>query len=131
MSPQGILKLLVEEEVTLTAGVPTIWQGLLPLLDGVELPKLRRIPCGGSAVPRALSEAFREKLGKPILQAWGMTETSPVATAAPPGPVRRVAGGGEGEALGEARSAANTHCQRLPACRRCSARCFRIRLSLS
>ncbi len=43
--------------------------------------KLRRIPCGGSAVPEALSEAFREKLGKPILQAWGMTETSPVATA--------------------------------------------------
>jgi fatty-acyl-CoA synthase len=82
MSPQGILKLLQEQGVTLAAGVPTIWQGLLPLLDGVELPKLRRIPCGGSAVPKALSEAFREKLGKPILQAWGMTETSPVATAA-------------------------------------------------
>jgi fatty-acyl-CoA synthase len=80
MSPQGILKLLVEQEVTLSAGVPTIWQGLLPLLDDVELPKLRRIPCGGSAVPLALSEAFREKLGKPILHAWGMTETSPVAT---------------------------------------------------
>ncbi|WP_241996061.1 long-chain fatty acid--CoA ligase [Kribbella antiqua] len=82
MTPQGILKLLQEQEVTLAAGVPTIWQGLLPLLDGVELPKLRRVPCGGSAVPMALSEAFREKLGKPILQAWGMTETSPVATAA-------------------------------------------------
>ncbi|WP_166658661.1 long-chain fatty acid--CoA ligase [Kribbella sp. VKM Ac-2571] len=82
MSPQGILKLLQEQEVTLSAGVPTIWQGLLPLLDGVELPKLRRIPCGGSAVPEALSEAFRKKLGRPILQAWGMTETSPVATAA-------------------------------------------------
>ncbi|MEI8410355.1 MULTISPECIES: long-chain fatty acid--CoA ligase [unclassified Kribbella] len=82
MSPQGILKLLQEQEVTLAAGVPTIWQGLLPLLDGVELPKLRRVPCGGSAVPMALSEAFREKLGRPILQAWGMTETSPVATAA-------------------------------------------------
>jgi fatty-acyl-CoA synthase len=81
MSPAGILKLLQEREVTLSAGVPTIWQGLLPLLDGVELPKLRRIPCGGSAVPKALSEAFRAKLGKPILQAWGMTETSPVATA--------------------------------------------------
>ena len=81
MTPQGILKLLQEQEVTLAAGVPTIWQGLLPLLDGVELPKLRRIPCGGSAVPKALSEAFRAKLGKPILQAWGMTETSPVATA--------------------------------------------------
>ncbi len=77
MSPQGILKLLQEQEVTLSAGVPTIWQGLLPLLDGVDLPKLRRIPCGGSAVPQALSEAFREKLGRPILQAWGMTETSP------------------------------------------------------
>ncbi|WP_165949210.1 long-chain fatty acid--CoA ligase [Kribbella turkmenica] len=82
MSPQGILKLLQEQEVTLAAGVPTIWQGLLPLLDDVELPKLRRVPCGGSAVPMALSEAFREKLGRPILQAWGMTETSPVATAA-------------------------------------------------
>jgi fatty-acyl-CoA synthase len=82
MSPQGILKLLQEQEVTLAAGVPTIWQGLLPLLEGVELPKLRRVPCGGSAVPMALSEAFREKLGRPILQAWGMTETSPVATAA-------------------------------------------------
>ncbi|TCN39299.1 fatty-acyl-CoA synthase [Kribbella orskensis] len=82
MTPQAILKLLQEQEVTLAAGVPTIWQGLLPLLDGVELPKLRRVPCGGSAVPQALSEAFREKLGKPILQAWGMTETSPVATAA-------------------------------------------------
>jgi fatty-acyl-CoA synthase len=82
MSPQGILKLLQGQEVTLAAGVPTIWQGLLPLLEGVELPKLRRVPCGGSAVPLALSEAFREKLGRPILQAWGMTETSPVATAA-------------------------------------------------
>jgi len=82
MTPKGILKLLQEREVTLAAGVPTIWQGLLPLLDEVELPKLRRIPCGGSAVPKALSEAFRAKLGKPILQAWGMTETSPVATAA-------------------------------------------------
>ncbi|MEV5961621.1 long-chain fatty acid--CoA ligase [Kribbella sp. NPDC051952] len=81
MTPQGILKLLQEQDVTLSAGVPTIWQGLLPLLDGVDLPKLRRIPCGGSAVPLALSEAFREKLGRPILQAWGMTETSPVATA--------------------------------------------------
>src|SRR4029078_120468 len=53
MTPAGILKLLQEQEVTLAAGVPTIWQGLLPLLDGVDLPKLRRIPCGGSAVPLA------------------------------------------------------------------------------
>jgi len=38
------------------------------------------IPCGGSAVPRSLSEGYREQLGLPILQAWGMTETSPVAS---------------------------------------------------
>ncbi len=82
MTPQGIYGLMRDEEVTLAAGVPTIWQGVLPLLNAEELPKLRRIPCGGSAVPVALSEAYRAKLGKPILQAWGMTETSPVATAA-------------------------------------------------
>ncbi|HEY3006102.1 MAG TPA: long-chain fatty acid--CoA ligase, partial [Kribbellaceae bacterium] len=82
MTPQGIYGLMRDEEVTLAAGVPTIWQGVLPLLKAEEVPKLRRIPCGGSAVPIALSEAYRAKLGKPILQAWGMTETSPVATAA-------------------------------------------------
>ena len=42
-------------------------------------PALRAIPCGGSAVPKALSEGYREQTGLPILQAWGMTETSPFA----------------------------------------------------
>jgi fatty-acyl-CoA synthase len=82
MTPQGIYGLLRDEHVTVAAGVPTIWQGVLPLLNRDELPDLRRIPCGGSAVPLALSEAYRDKIGMPILQAWGMTETSPVATAA-------------------------------------------------
>jgi fatty-acyl-CoA synthase len=54
--------------------------GVLPLLDGRDLSALTRIVCGGSAVPKALSEAYRAKLGMPILQAWGMTETSPLAT---------------------------------------------------
>jgi fatty-acyl-CoA synthase len=81
MTPQGIYGLLRDEHVTVAAGVPTIWQGVLPLLNRDELPDLRRIPCGGSAVPLALSEAYRDKIGMPILQAWGMTETSPVATA--------------------------------------------------
>ena len=44
---------------------------------GRDLSALREILCGGSAVPRALSEAYREQVGLPILQAWGMTETSP------------------------------------------------------
>jgi fatty-acyl-CoA synthase len=54
--------------------------GVLPLLEGRDLSSLRKILCGGSAVPRALSEAYREKLGLPITQAWGMTETSPIAS---------------------------------------------------
>jgi acyl-CoA synthetase (AMP-forming)/AMP-acid ligase II len=80
LSPGAVIELMESERVTLAAGVPTIWMGVLPLLDGRDLSPLRRIVCGGSAVPRALSEAYREKLGLPILQAWGMTETSPLAS---------------------------------------------------
>ena len=70
------------ERVTIAAGVPTIWMGVLEELDGRDVSSLRAIPCGGSAVPKSLSEAYREKIGLPILQAWGMTETSPLAAIA-------------------------------------------------
>ncbi len=80
LSPNGLATLIEEERVTVAAGVPTIWMGVLPALKGRDTSALRVIPCGGSAVPKALSEAFREQLGLPIYQAWGMTETSPVAT---------------------------------------------------
>ncbi len=80
MSPEAIGRLLQEEKVTVTAGVPTIWQGLLPLVDDLDLSSLRTLICGGSAVPAALSEAYREKTGKPILHAWGMTETHPLGS---------------------------------------------------
>ncbi|CAA9228672.1 MAG: Long-chain-fatty-acid--CoA ligase, partial [uncultured Blastococcus sp.] len=80
MQPEALAKLIVDEGVTFTAGVPTIWQGMLPHLAG-KPHKLREIGCGGSAVPKALSEAYREQVGLPILQAWGMTETSPVASS--------------------------------------------------
>jgi fatty-acyl-CoA synthase len=80
MQPEALAKLIVDEGVTFTAGVPTIWQGVLPHLAG-QPHRLREIGCGGSAVPRALSEAYREQVGLPILQAWGMTETSPVASS--------------------------------------------------
>ena len=82
LSPGAILELLEQERVTVTGGVPTIWMGMLPLLEGRDLSALRIILCGGSAVPRSLSEAYRERIGLPIMQAWGMTETSPIATAA-------------------------------------------------
>ena len=81
LSPKGLATLIESERVTLAAGVPTIWMGVLPELEGRDTSALRAIPCGGSAVPKALSEAYREKIGLPIMQAWGMTETSPVASS--------------------------------------------------
>ncbi len=80
LSGKAIADLIVNERVTVAAGVPTIWMQVLPELKGRDTSSLRAIPCGGSAVPRALSEAYREQLGLPILQAWGMTETSPIAS---------------------------------------------------
>jgi fatty-acyl-CoA synthase len=82
MVPDKLAGLIESERVTLAAGVPTIWMGVLPELAGRDTSSLRVIPCGGSAVPKALSEAYREQVGLPILQAWGMTETSPVASVA-------------------------------------------------
>ncbi|HEX9547179.1 MAG TPA: long-chain fatty acid--CoA ligase [Acidimicrobiales bacterium] len=80
LSAPAIADLMERERVTLAAGVPTIWMGVLPLLDGRDLSSLTRIVCGGSAVPKALSEGYREKTGLPILHAWGMTETSPIGS---------------------------------------------------
>ena len=79
LSGKALADLIVEERVSVAAGVPTIWMQVLPELAGRDTSSLRAIPCGGSAVPKALSEAYREQLGEPILQAWGMTETSPIA----------------------------------------------------
>jgi fatty-acyl-CoA synthase len=54
--------------------------GMVPLLEGRDLSALRTIICGGSAVPKALSEAWRAKIGLPLSQAWGMTEMSPLGS---------------------------------------------------
>lgn len=80
MSPDAITDLLATEKVTITAGVPTIWMGVMPLLEGRDMSALRTVVCGGSAVSRGLSEGFREAIGRPMLQAWGMTETSPIGS---------------------------------------------------
>jgi fatty-acyl-CoA synthase len=80
LSPQAVARLILDEGVTFAAGVPTIWMGAKPFLAG-QPHRLRTIVCGGSAVPKSLSEAYRQEVGLPILQAWGMTETSPLATA--------------------------------------------------
>ena len=63
LTPDGLLRLMQDEKVTISAGVPTIWMGLLGKLDEYDLSSLKKVMCGGSAVPRSLSEAWRGKLG--------------------------------------------------------------------
>jgi fatty-acyl-CoA synthase len=80
MAPEDIAALMAEERVTCAAAVPTIWQGILQLPDPPAFPALERIVSGGSAVPEALMRGFDERFGVPIVHAWGMTETSPLAS---------------------------------------------------
>jgi fatty-acyl-CoA synthase len=80
MDPVSVIHLLVQERVTFAAGVPTIWIGVLAMLDKeqADLSALREIICGGSAVPQSLIENLARK-NINLVQAWGMTETSPLA----------------------------------------------------
>ncbi len=80
LSPAGLLNLMESERVTVASGVPTIWMGMLPLLAGRDLSALKKVMAGGSSVPRSLSESWREAIGIPIIQGWGMTEISPVGS---------------------------------------------------
>jgi fatty-acyl-CoA synthase len=70
------------EGVTLSAGVPTVWQGLLAHVDakGLKFSTMRRTVIGGSACPPAMMTAFQEQYGVEVLHAWGMTELSPIGT---------------------------------------------------
>jgi fatty-acyl-CoA synthase len=74
--------LLDGERVTMTAGVPTVWLGLLDYLKetGKTLDHLECLLVGGSAAPLSMIKAFEEDHGVEVVHAWGMTETSPVAT---------------------------------------------------
>ena len=73
--------LIESEGVTMAAGVPTVWLGLLNHVDSVQggFTTMRRTVIGGSACPRAMIERFRA-LGVTVLHAWGMTEMSPLGT---------------------------------------------------
>jgi fatty-acyl-CoA synthase len=79
LSPGGLADLIAAEGVTWTAGVPTIWNGILELDPAPDLSSLRELKAGGSAVPEALIRGFGERFGVPLVQGWGMTETSPLA----------------------------------------------------
>ncbi len=82
----ALCKLIEMERPTFSGAVPTIWNEVLRYSEThrVDLSSLRAIICGGSAVPRALMERFQQRFGVPIIQAWGMTETSPLAAIARP-----------------------------------------------
>lgn len=82
-----LVSLIEAERPTVSAAVPTIWNDMLQYLraeEGHDLSSLRLVACGGSAVPRALMESFENEFGVRIVQAWGMTETSPLAAVAHP-----------------------------------------------
>ena len=77
----SIYELLESEKVSLTAGVPTVWQMLLAHVQAnkLPLPHLKLVICGGAAMPAAMIQSFQD-LGVTARQAWGMTETSPIGT---------------------------------------------------
>jgi len=88
LTPGGLAELIQSERVTWTAGVPTIWNGMLELDPAPDLSSLRELKAGGSAVPESMIRGFAERFGIPLVQGWGMTETSPLAaTSRPPGDV--------------------------------------------
>ena len=86
LSAPALAELIAAERVTVSAAVPTIWMDLLRHADEhrPDLSSLRLVVCGGSAVPLSLMQQFEERHGVPILQAWGMTETSPLGSVARP-----------------------------------------------
>jgi len=81
-APEILTGLLVQHQVTFAAGVPTIWQGMLQSMTRAkgQLGKLERILCGGSAVPLGLQQAYHREVGVRLIQGWGMTESSPIAS---------------------------------------------------
>ncbi|HEY4454927.1 MAG TPA: long-chain fatty acid--CoA ligase [Pseudonocardiaceae bacterium] len=88
LQPEPLAKIIAAEKPTFAGAVPTIWQGLLGLLEThpQDLAPLREVVVGGSACPPSLMRTFQDKYGVHILHAWGMTETSPLGSVArPPG----------------------------------------------
>lgn len=80
MAPQALARQLERDRVTFAGAVPTIWRSLLPELAGRDLGAVRKLVCGGGALPDALSRAYVEAAGLTLTGAWGMTETSPLVT---------------------------------------------------
>jgi fatty-acyl-CoA synthase len=89
-----LARLIREENVTITAGVPTVWLGLVDHVDasGEGVPGLQRIVLGGSGCPESLMNRLEQTLGVRVQTSWGMTELSPTGTLSPPGAPARASG---------------------------------------
>ncbi len=81
-TPKRLAAFIEKFKVTITAGVPTIWLGLLRELENgnYDITSLRAVLCGGSAAPLGLIKTFEEKLNVPFYHAYGATETTPLVT---------------------------------------------------
>ena len=82
-----LCRMITEERPTFSGAVPTIWSDILRYAEShpsSDFSSFRMVVCGGSAVPRVLMERFQERHGLRIVQAWGMTETSPMGAIAHP-----------------------------------------------
>jgi fatty-acyl-CoA synthase len=79
-----IKRIIAETQPTLTGAVPTVLNDILHNAPDTDMSSFRLVMCGGSAVPRGLIDGYRETFGVPIVQGWGMTETSPVCAIGHP-----------------------------------------------
>lgn len=82
LQPKDIAEMIEDEHATFTAGVPTLWMGVYGLLEHEhhDISSLRTIVAAGSALPRQFVEWYEQKYGVRFMLAWGMTETTPIAT---------------------------------------------------
>jgi fatty-acyl-CoA synthase len=82
LSPEGLVRLFESEGVTISAGVPTVWVGVQEYLakhPEADVSSIRSFVCGGSAVPRAMIDWYKQNRDITVIHAWGMTETNPLA----------------------------------------------------
>ena len=88
MDGASLQELILQEGVTFSGGVPTIWTMYLAWVEqnGGDVGPLKRVVIGGSAVPRAMAQTFKERYGVQVLQIWGMTETCPLGVVSTPTP---------------------------------------------
>ncbi|MEJ7718912.1 MAG: long-chain fatty acid--CoA ligase [Thermoleophilaceae bacterium] len=86
LQAEPLAKLIESERVTVSGAVPTVWLDILRYIDenDADLSCLREVVCGGAAVPLHLMQSLEERHGIRMTQAWGMTETSPIASLARP-----------------------------------------------